>query len=47
MRRDELARAAVAGVLLILELPLLLPFLVGAVLSGLVVRLYRLARRPH
>ena len=45
MKRDKLARTMVAGVMLILELPLLLPFIVGAVISGVIVRVARLARR--
>jgi hypothetical protein len=45
MKRDELGRTVVAGLVLILELPLLLPLLVGAVVSGVIVRVDRLARR--
>jgi hypothetical protein len=45
MKRDKLFRTMVAGVILILELPLLLPFIVGAVVSGLILRVARLARR--
>jgi hypothetical protein len=45
MKRDKLVRTMVAGVILILELPLMLPFIVGAVVSGLMLRVARLARR--
>jgi hypothetical protein len=45
MKRDKLGRAMVAGLVLILELPLLLPFLVGAAVTGVIVRVDRLARR--
>jgi hypothetical protein len=45
MKRDELGRAMVAGLVLILELPLLLLFIVGAVVSGVIVRVARLVRR--
>jgi predicted benzoate:H+ symporter BenE len=44
-RRAKLARAVLAGVVLLLELPLLLPLLVGWLLTGVILRLYRLARR--
>jgi hypothetical protein len=40
------ARAVLAGVVLILELPLLLPFLIGALVSGMILRVSRLARGP-
>jgi hypothetical protein len=45
MKRDEVGRAMVAGLVLILELPLLLPFTVGAVVSSVIVRVARLVRR--
>jgi hypothetical protein len=42
--RGKLTRAVLVGVALLLELPLLLPFIVGWLLTGAILRLYRLAR---
>jgi hypothetical protein len=44
-RRDRITRALVAGVLLVLELPLLLPLIVGAGVMLLVMRVGALAQR--
>jgi len=45
MRRGKLLRTLFAGVMLILELPLLLPFIAGAAVTGAIVRVARLVRR--
>jgi hypothetical protein len=44
-RRATAVRAGLAGVALLLELPLLLPVLAGALITGLIARLYELTRR--
>ena len=41
--RGKFMRAALASVGLLLELPLLLPFIVGWLLTGVILRLHRLA----
>ena len=44
-RRDRVIRTLVAGVFLLLELPLLLPLIVGAGMTFVVVQVGALARR--
>jgi hypothetical protein len=47
--RGKFLRAALAGVGLLLELPLLMPLIVGWLLTGAILRLHRLAhpdKRP-
>jgi hypothetical protein len=46
-RRGMVARAVLAGVLLLLELPFLLALIVGALLSGVILRLQQLACRQR
>jgi hypothetical protein len=46
-RGGTAVRAAVAGVALLLGLPLLLPMLAGALITGVIARLYELTRRGH
>ena len=44
-RRGTAVRAGIAGIVLVLGLPLLLPVFVGALITGVIARLHELTRR--
>jgi hypothetical protein len=44
-KRGTAVRAGLAGVVLLLELPLLLPVFAGALITGAIARLFQLTRR--